>query len=333
MAGDKARCIAVVGLGSLGSAFVANLLRGGEKVIGFDLQPKPELESQGMAVASSASQAAQAADILVTALPAPKHVYKVMEEDGLLQTFAESCRAKGMEKPLWIDHTSVDPACAPHFGAAAQELGVRYVEAPLTGGLTLLKEGKMTVYLGGPDDNVELAQDVVRHYVGKALHLGPWGAPATVKIVSNQLAAVNAVTMGEAMTIFRKSGVPLHSGFDAIRASAGNTYVWETEGPLAFNGSYDPGFALALHNKDLRIGREISKKVGVWTPVFDAAHDVYEKAMEKYGADAGSSHPAKLIASEAGAELEVKGFDDWKYTVQDVEGSLAVLHRKRSSPY
>mmetsp|Transcript_69014 Transcript_69014/g.128910 ORF Transcript_69014/g.128910 Transcript_69014/m.128910 type:complete len:333 (+) Transcript_69014:77-1075(+) len=326
-----ARRIAVVGLGSLGSAFVANLLKAGEKVVGYDLQPKPHLESLGMQTACNVGEAVKEADVLITALPAPRHVYSVMEDGGLLQMFANATKARSVASPLWIDHTSVDPGCGPHFGAASAAVGVRYVEAPLTGGLTLLKEGKMTVYLGGETSDLDLAEAIVCHYVGKALRLGPWGAPATVKIVSNQLAAVNAVCIGEAMSIFRKSDIPLPTAFDAIRASAGNTYVWETEGPLAMNGTYDPGFALALHNKDLRIGHQISTEAGIPTPVFDAAHAVYERAMEAYGPDAGSSHPAKLIASEAQVSLDADGFRDWTYTVQDVEGSLGVLHRKKAA--
>lgn len=155
---------------------------------------------------------------------------------------------------LWIDHTSTDPDEPPRLAEKTEALGVRYVEAPLTGGVTLLRDGKMTVYLGGKAGDIEAALPFVSCYTATQLSLGLHGTPAVTKIVSNMLCAVHTVVSGEALMLAKKSGVDLETFFHAIRLSAGNSYVFETETPLVFNQSFDPDFTLALHCKDLGEG-------------------------------------------------------------------------------
>jgi hypothetical protein len=155
------------------------------------------------------------------------------------------------------------------------------------------------------------------------------GAPAKVKIVSNMMCAVNAVVMGEAMTIFRKENIPLDVAFNAIRNSAGNTYVWETEAPLAFNGSYEPGFTLELHNKDLTIGERMCDKHNLDLTIFKESTRLYREGEEKYGSDAGSTHPAKLVAEKADVELGHPGFGKWTYSIEksDNGNGMSVKHQ------
>lgn len=314
--------IAVIGLGNIGNAVVRNLLKHSFKVRGMDLFPKPELVELGMVSCSTYDDLlAGGIKVLITALPKPIHVRKVMEEDGVLDKLSGT----GI---IWIDHTSTEPDEAIRFGQKCVVMNIPYVEAPLTGGLALLQKGQMTVYLGGPEELVTPAIAVVKHYSATQQYIGQWGAPATVKIVSNMMCAVNATVMGEAMTIFRKENIPLDIAFDAIRNSAGNTYVWETEAPLAMNGTYEPGFTLELHNKDLTIGEKICEKHDLEMTMFQESTRLYREGMAKYGEQAGSTHPAKLIAEKAGVELDQAGFEKWTYSTEKCDGGkgMSVKH-------
>jgi 3-hydroxyisobutyrate dehydrogenase len=115
----------------------------------------------------------------------------------------------------------------------------------------LLREGKMTVYLGGETEDIDASLPFVSCYTATQLPMGRHGTPAVTKIVSNMLCAAHTVVSGEALMLAKKSGIDLESFFHAIRLSAGNSYVFETEVPLVFNQSFDPDFTLALHCKDL----------------------------------------------------------------------------------
>lgn len=109
----------------------------------------------------------------------------------------------------------------------------------------------MTVYLGGEAMDIDASLPFVSCYTATQLPMGMHGTPAVTKIVSNMLCAVHTVVSGEALMLAKKSGIDLKSFFHAIRLSAGNSYVFETEVPLVFNQSFDPDFTLALHCKDL----------------------------------------------------------------------------------
>jgi 3-hydroxyisobutyrate dehydrogenase len=246
-----------------------------------------------------------------------------MEEDGLLNILAGT-------NIMWIDHTSTEPSEAVYFGEKCTDLNVPYVEAPLTGGLSLLQKGQMTVYLGGPKASTDAALSVVKHYSATQLFIGDWGAPATVKIVSNMMCAANTAVMGEAMTIFRKENISLDTAFDAIRNSAGNTYVWETEAPLAMNGTYEPGFTLELHNKDLTIGEKMCEKHDLEMTMFQESTRLYREGMAMYGDQAGSSHPAKMIAEKASVQLDQPGFEKWTYSIEKSDNGrgMSVKHEQ-----
>jgi 3-hydroxyisobutyrate dehydrogenase len=241
--------VGVIGVGTVGTAVVEGLVCNGYAVIVHDKSTAAAaalLALPGVEWAGNPVELAAAVPVLLTALPAPRHVRAAMEGEGEPHGGALAALAPGA---LWIDHTSTDPTEPPRLGAAAAARGVRYLEAPLTGGVTLLKAGKMTVYMGGEPDVAEEALPVLRCYTATQMQMGAHGTAAVTKIVSNMLCAAHTVVTGEALMMAKRSGVDLRSFFDAIRASAGNSYVFETEAPLVFNQTFDPDFTLALHTK------------------------------------------------------------------------------------
>ena len=315
--------VGLAGAGQVGSAVAANLLKAGHSVKIYDPRPTNAdgLVQQGAIWVDTPYESATSVDTFITALPAPPQVRDVMEgEDGALQALKKgSC---------WIDHTTTDANEAKRLSEFAEAQGIRVLEAPLTGGLELLKGGKMSVFVGGCPTVLASHVELMYSYAATILHMGPVGSASVVKVISNMMCAAHTVITGEAIMLAKKHNIDLVNFFHGIRASAGNSYVFETEAPLVFNGSYDPGFTLALHCKDLNLGHQLAKQKDVPLEVMGLVEQIYRRAMFKYGPDAGSSHPPKLLEDDLNLSLQADGFENWTYSIEKVEGgSIGVVHK------
>eukprot|EP00756_Hemistasia_phaeocysticola_P024554 Hpha_TRINITY_DN15954_c1_g6::TRINITY_DN15954_c1_g6_i1::g.75581::m.75581/K00020/mmsB, HIBADH; 3-hydroxyisobutyrate dehydrogenase len=326
--------VAVVGAGQIGAACARGLLRNGYQVRVHDPNEanRGDLEGHGATWVSKVEDLLDGEnhDVLVTALPAPPHVKKVMEEVGLLQGLRGGS--------YWIDHTTTHPNEAVRLHGLAKDRGVHSLEAPLTGGYELLCAGMMTVLVGGDPKILEQSRSLIKSYTETVLHMGDLGTASHVKIITNQLAAVHLIAAGEAVMMAKKGGVNLEAFFDGVRASAGNSYVFETEVPLMFNQTFEPGFAIELHVKDLRIGRDIhSNRPGCKGYDKDyrmnaLAEQMYVECMDKYGPRVGSSSPAKVVQEDTEDTMAIPGYENWKYTIEKVKGgSIGVVHKNRPS--
>ena len=193
--------------------------------------------------------------------------------------------------------------------------------------MALLKQGKMTVLVGGDKQLFRDCLPILEQSGKKVLYMGSMGTATVAKVVSNMIAAVNVITMGEALLLGKRGGVDLKSLFEAVRFSAGNTYTWETEALLVFNGTYDPDFTIELHCKDLNLGYELARKFSVPIELHAHAEQMYNRAR------LGSTSPAKMLEEDLNKSLQIDGFDDWTYTIEHVEGSMAVLQTTKDKIY
>lgn len=321
------KSVGLVGTGNLGSAVAVGLRDAGFPLKAFDLKQKNYelLRDNGTVLVDSAKEAARDVDVLITALPKPENVKAVMEEGGLLHALKKDS--------IWIDHTTTDYSETVRLCKLAESLGVRGIEAPLTGGITLLKDKMMTVFVGGEEKTAQECKPLMDTYTGTFLYFGPVGKATIAKVISNMLAAAHLVCAGEALMIAKQAGLHTDNFFDGIRFSAGNSYVFETEVPLMFKDTYDPDFTIDLHCKDLSLGKMICKSHGVpWDKlaVMDAAEKIYQKALKKYGENVGSSYPAKLLADDLGVSQHLKNWEDWSYSIEKVTGGSFGVVQKRS---
>ena len=315
--------IGIIGLGNVGSSIAFNLLRSGQKLTSvYDIHSEALADiPENVVRANSPKELAEMNDVVLTALPTPPHVREVMLGQGGVLS---GLQAGG----IWIDHSTTDYHQTLELAEEARGRGIKALEAPVTGGMALLRQGKMTVLVGGDRKLCDQCMPILKQSGKTVLYLGPLGTATITKVVSNMLAAANTVAMGEALLMGKRAGIDLKSYFDAIRFSAGNSFVWETEAPLVFNGSYDPHFAIELHTKDLNLGYELSRELGVPIMLHGLVEQIYNRARLRYGNNVGSSHPPKLLEDELNESLQTSGFDDWTYTVEEVQGSLAVVHQK-----
>ncbi|KAK3874980.1 hypothetical protein Pcinc_020129 [Petrolisthes cinctipes] len=313
--------VGVVGCGNVGKAVVHNLVRAGYKVVAaYDLDSTrfKDLPSCIEPVASP-RQVAEKVDVVITGLPRPANVKAAVEgSHGLMA---------GLTKDkVWIDHSTTDPNQTKVYSEEAEGKGAHVLEAPITGGMTSLKKGQMVVHIGGQPQVAEAMTPLLKASYKEVFYVGEIGMAMLVKVVSNMLACVNVVAMGEVLMLAKRAGLDLNTFWRAIRVSAGNSFVWETGAPLVFNGQYDPGFPLTLQNKDLQLGYDMAIKYQVPIDLHQAVMAIYRRSQYQLGDEAGCYSPPKTYELALGESINIPGFEEWSYDNEIINGSLVVKH-------
>jgi len=322
--------VGVCGCGIVGQVLTNNLLRGGHYVNIYDINPcavsaLQEKHPTARSVPTSADLA-KMSDIVLTCLPRPEHVNDAMHgADGLLAGLSPG--------KIWIEHSTTDYQNLLILAKQVEEKECSPIESPLTGGITLLKEGNMIALVGGEKSSVESITGLLELSVRKAIHCGEMGHATIVKILSNMLCATMDCAMGEAICIAKKGGVDLQLLFDAIRASSGNSFCWETEYPLVCQGNFYPDFTAKMMRKDLDLGQNLSRRFDVPTPVHDMVSDIYDECIVKYGEDSGSTIPVRLAEDKSNTSLRDSRFDNWTYTTDYGKGSMTICHKNIENPF
>ncbi|MCP4357136.1 MAG: NAD(P)-dependent oxidoreductase, partial [Chloroflexi bacterium] len=213
------------------------------------------LLAQGARWADSPQAVAEQSDTVLTVLPSPAAVAAVVEgKRGLLAGLRSGS--------TWIDISTTDRRETQRLAALCAGKGIGVLEAPMTGGIPLAHEGRMTVLVGGDKDTFEENLPVLETIGGRIFHMGPVGSAAVAKVITNMLAAVHLWMLGEGLILGKRAGLDLGTFFEAIKASCANSFVAETEGPEILNGSYDYGFTFALQAKDANLAYELGREFG-----------------------------------------------------------------------
>jgi 3-hydroxyisobutyrate dehydrogenase len=292
-----------VGLGNLGARLASSLLRAGFPLTVHDLEraSAEPLVAAGAVWAASPREVAAASDAVCTCLPSSAAVAgAVAGEHGILA----GLRPGG----TWIDMGTSDPAETVRLGSLAAEAGIATLEAPVTGGVHLAAGGGVTVIVAG-DEAIFRAHRPVFEAVGASVHhVGALGNAGALKLITNLLAFVHLVAAGEALMLARRAGLDLADAFEVIRASSGTSFVFETEGQLILNGSYDVGFTVDLALKDLSFARRLAESTGVPLELGAVVEQAFARARAAYGGDAPSTQVVKLLEDAVGVDLRAAGF-------------------------
>ncbi len=273
--------IAFVGLGNMGGPMAANLVKAGHKVVAFDLAEasRVQAKSDGAAIADSAAAAVKGAEIVVTMLPAGKHVLAVWNE-------VVPAMAKGA---LIIDSSTIDVESARAAHALAQKHGIASVDAPVSGGTGGAKAATLTFMCGGEEGAFATAKPVLEKMGKKIVHCGGAGAGQAAKICNNMILGISMIAVGEAFALGEKLGLSHQALFDVASTSSGQcwslTSYCPVPGPVPAspaNNGYKPGFATALMLKDLTLSQDAAKAAGAATPLGQHAQEIY-KAFDTAG--------------------------------------------------
>jgi 3-hydroxyisobutyrate dehydrogenase len=273
--------IAFIGLGNMGGPMAANLVKAGHTVLGFDLVPasRDAAKAAGVSIAAKATEAVKDAEVVITMLPAGKHVLSVWNE--VIPSVAKGA--------LMIDCSTIDVENArkSHALAAAQLLPS--IDAPVSGGTGGAKAATLTFMAGGDASAFAAAKPILEAMGKKVVHCGEAGAGQAAKICNNMILGISMIGVCEAFTLAEKLGLSHQALFDVASTSSGQCWSLTTycpvPGPVPMspaNNEYKPGFAAALMLKDLRLSQEAAKAAGAVTPLGAHAESIYE-AYEKAG--------------------------------------------------
>ncbi len=278
--------IAFVGLGNMGGPMAANLAKAGHDVTAFDLSAdavKNAVEA-GCNSAPSIADAVRSAEIVVTMLPAGKHVKAVyLNDDGVIANAAKGA--------LLIDSSTIDVTSAREVSKAASERGFDMLDAPVSGGVGGASAGTLTFMVGGAQAAFERARPILANMGKNIFHAGAAGNGQVAKIANNMLLGVTMIATCEAFNLAEKLGLDAQTFFDISSTASGQSWSMTSycpaPGPVPTapsNKAYAPGFAAAMMLKDMRLAQDAAHSAHAATPLGAQAEALYA-LMEAAGKD------------------------------------------------
>ena len=285
-----------IGLGNLGAACAGCLVKGGFQVTVFDLNPA--LTVPGSNRANSAEDLASKVDHVITCLPSPAISERVLR--NILPNMNK--------RSTWVEMSTLGREEVLKLGQLAADSGIAMLELPVTGGVHLAHQGRITMLAGGPKNLFDLHYKAMQAMGDKIFHMGPLGSSSIIKVITNMLAFIHLKATSEALMLAKRGGLDLAQAHAAIAASSCNSFVHETEGALILNGSYDIAFNIDLALKDLGFALGFGREFGVPLDLASATNQTYIAAKAAYGGEAQSPMIAKLLEDLLHTDLRAPGF-------------------------
>ena len=296
--------IGFIGLGYMGAAAAMNIVRRGYKLWVHDLDRTrgESLLSAGAMWAESPADLASACDVIITMVPGPPQISSVMRDSGgVLSGFGPG--------KFWVDMTTNSPALFCELAGEVEAAGGKAVDAPVTGAVDGAIQGRLTLFAGGDEDDVNTVRPVLEA-MGEVRYMGLGGSGCVTKLITNQLWFIHAAAIGEALVLGKACGVDSLRLWNAMKGGAADSFVCQHDVPSIFAGHYDPSFSLDLCCKDLGLISVLIDNVGINADLTRLAQLKFELARTTYGGKAGELHVCKLIEDAAGIDLRVDG--EWQ---------------------
>lgn len=280
--------VGFIGLGNMGGHMARNLVSAGFEVQVFDLVPDLMASVAGATPAASAVDAAHNADVLISMLPAGKHVRALYlgadGNAGLLSGMAQDT--------LVIDCSTIDVATAQAVAAAAQEHGVGMLDAPVSGGTAGAQAGTLTFIVGGAASDLAKGQPLFEAMGANIFHAGIAGAGQMAKVCNNMLLSVLMAGTAEALALGVQNGLDPKTLSDIMKVSSGGNWALNVYNPypgvmqdVPASNNYQGGFLVDLMRKDLGLAMAAAQASGSSVPMGSLAHSLYQ--LHKATNDAG----------------------------------------------
>lgn len=295
--------IAFIGLGHMGRPMAANLVAAGHDVRGFDRDPAvlDEARASGIPVAGSGEEAAAASDVVVTMLPAGRHVLAAYGDDD-----APGLLAAARPGTLFIDSSTIAVDEARDAAQRAAAAGHRALDAPVSGGVVGAVNGTLAFMVGGADDDFAVALPLLQAMGARIVHCGGPGLGQAAKVCNNMILGVSQIAVAEAFVLGERLGLSHEALFDVASNASGQCWALTTNCPVPgpvptspANDDYRPGFAGALMAKDLGLASAAIAATGVAARLGSLAGDIYERFAQEGGADRDFSGIIVTIRQES----------------------------------
>jgi 3-hydroxyisobutyrate dehydrogenase len=287
--------IAFIGLGHMGGGMAPNLAKAGHEVRAFDLVQEAVNKAcdAGCSAASSAADAVKDADVVITMLPAAKHVRAVFHDD---------VAPNAKPGTLLIDCSTIDVQSAREVGQGLARLGFDFVDAPVSGGIAAAAGGSLTFMVGGSNEQFERARPILEPMAKAVIHAGQLGAGQAAKICNNMILGATMIATCEAFVLAQKLGLDPQVFFDISSKASGQSWSMTSYAPVPGVGpdtpadhDYEGGFAAALMLKDLRLAAEAARSVGAYTPMGGEAEELFQRFVERGGGNKDFSGIIQMI--------------------------------------
>lgn len=262
--------IGFIGLGLMGRPMSMNLLKAGYPLTVWNRTSSraQELVSAGAKLAKSPPEAAASSDFLFTIVSDPPALETILwGPNGALPALKKGA--------TYIDSSTVSPALARKIAAACAERGVRFLDAPVTGGDWGAKKGELVFMVGGDAGALKDAEPILGVMGKKWFHLGPPGAGQTIKLAMNLILALQVDALAEALALVAGAGLPGEKLVEVLQSSMARSGVLDVKAPNLLKGEYIPSFPLRLMHKDLGLALDLGNQLGVALPATAAARETY----------------------------------------------------------
>lgn len=258
------------------------------------------LESNTARSAVTPADAASNADVVITCLPSSRDVAELLDgPDGILATMKAGT--------VLVDCTSGDPPTSQKIAAKLAELGIGFLDAPVSGGVVGAVAGKLTVMVGGDAALLERVKPVLSKFGAKIVHCGPVGSGDALKAVNNALLAMHIWGTAEGLVTLEKAGVKSEIALDVINTSSGRSNSSMNLFPeRVLNRSFPRTFRLALLDKDVGIAAELARLQNVPSPLLQLTAELFKKAHAELGEEADHVEAVLLVEKNGGAIIGTK---------------------------
>ncbi len=293
--------IGFIGLGNMGLPMTGQLLKAGHDVRAFDLSESSlkRAGELGATIADSIADAANGASIVITMLPAGKHVRAVyFADDGLIASAAPGT--------LLIDSSTIDVETSRAVGDASQKAGLEMIDAPVTGGVMAARVGKLNFIVGGTQEAFYRAKPILEIMGQNLLYAGAQGSGIGVKICNNMSLGISMIAAAETLMMAKRLGLDLERTYQIITNASGQNWALSNYCPLPgllegvpSNDGYKPGFSAEMMRKDLRLSQDAARSVDAVTPLAAHALSIFSHFCDSGDVQTDYSGISKLIGGDA----------------------------------
>ena len=291
--------IGFIGLGIMGAPMAGRLLDGGHQIYANDRQPiRPEILEKGATEVSSAREAAEKGDVIIIMVPDTPDVEIVL--------FGENGVTEGLRSgKIVVDMSSISPVETKEFAEKINAKGCSYLDAPVSGGEVGAKAGTLTIMVGGDQETFDKVKPLFELMGQNITLVGGNGDGQTCKVANQIIVALTIEAVGEALLFASKAGADPVKVREALMGGFASSKILEIHGERMIERTFEPGFRIALHQKDLNLALSNARKLQLSLPNTATAQELFNSVAAQ--GDAGLDHSAMVLALEKLAEHKVCG--------------------------
>tara|TARA_Y100000996_G_scaffold402668_1_gene374869 strand:+ start:3564 stop:4490 length:927 start_codon:yes stop_codon:yes gene_type:complete len=293
--------IAFIGVGNMGNPMANQLVKAGKDVRVFDVSSEviKIAKKSGLNVINSMDELLDGAGTVISMLPEGKHVKSLyLGEKGILKKISKDC--------LIIDCSTIDIETSLELGNEAKKLGIKMIDAPVTGGVMGARVGKLNFLVGGSDEAVVIAKPLFDIMGQKILHAGEQGSGVGVKICNNMSLGISMIASAESLMLAKRLKMDVKKVHQIIKEASGNNWAMTNYTPLPnltegvpSNNKYRPGFTASMMKKDLKLARDAAKSVNASIPLGKMALEIFSKFCDDGDSETDYSGISKMIGGDA----------------------------------